>query len=220
MNKQDDLHPGRRNRHKALKKIIKISGNVLFAVIILIVAVVVFFVFQSRIPGVTPGIAGYRLYIVLSGSMEPALHTGSLVLVHSVNVDSLAVNDIITFKDFDGTDKLITHRIVAINSGEQLSFSTRGDANNVNDYKTIPASDVVGKVRLTLPYVGYLMDFARSKLGILVLVIIPGSLIALFEMWKLLKFAIQLDRERQGKIRAEVEKKADAERGEASANKL
>ena len=195
-------------------------GNILFAVLIIVAGVVIFFTIQSKITGGTPEIAGYKLYIVLSGSMEPALHTGSMALVQPINTNNLIINDIITFKGAADSDQLVTHRIVTVIPGALVSFATKGDANDVNDPQPVLASAVIGKVSKTIPYVGYAMSFARSRMGLLVLVIIPGTLIAALEMWKLFRCAVQLDREKQEKIRAELEKKAVAEGGEGSSKGL
>ena len=205
-----------KNMHARTKRVMKILGNALFVVLMLIVAVVLFFTIQSKFAGNTPGIAGYKLYIVLSGSMEPELHTGSLVIVKPADPIKLAVNDIITFRSLDNIDALITHRIVAINSGENLSFATKGDANDVNDPQSVLAANVVGKVSFSLPYVGYVLNFARSKMGLLLLVILPGVVLIILELRKLYKLAIQLDREKQAKKQAELGKATVDERSDAS----
>ena len=214
-NKTDIKSEIKGSSHKAIKRIAKILGNVVFALLVIVAAAIVFFTVQSKMAGGTPKIAGYNLYTVLSGSMEPALHTGSIVLVKPVSADTLAVNDVVTFKGSDGS-QLVTHRIVAVTPGEPLAFTTRGDANDANDQQPLLASAVVGKVIKTIPYVGFAMNFIRSKIGLLVLVILPGALIAVLEMWKLFGYAVQLDRKKQEKIRAELEERATAERGEVS----
>ena len=216
MKSKDSIKTESNSKHKTLRRIAKIFRNILFAVLIIVAGAVIFFTIQSKITGGTPEIAGYKLYIVLSGSMEPALHTGSMALVQPINTNNLIINDIITFKVTDGSDQLVTHRIVTVIPGALVSFATKGDANDANDPQPVLATAVVGKVSKTIPYVGYTMNFARSKVGLLVLVILPGALIAVLEMWKLFGYVVQLDREKQEKIRAELEKKAVAERGEVS----
>lgn len=208
-------------KKSALKKVLGIIGNIMFFAVLILAAVVIFFTVQSKMAGGTPGIGGYKIYMVLSGSMEPAIHTGSAVIVQPADVDKLAVNDIITFKGFDGSNTLITHRIAEVNK-EQLSFTTKGDANDVTDPNEVPASDVVGKVSFSVPYAGYVMNFAKSKMGLLVLVILPGTFIIALEIRKLFKYISQNDKEKQEKLRAqilaELEQKAAAERSEATEN--
>lgn len=195
------------SEHGVLKQITKIFGNIVFVAVIIIAAAVVFFLVQGKLSGGTPTIAGYKLYVVLSGSMEPELHTGSIAIVKPVITDTLAVKDIITFKSSDGSDKLITHRIVAITIDKQTSYTTKGDANDVNDPAVIPAADVIGKLSFSIPYVGYLMDFARTRNGLLFLVIIPGMFIIILEIKNLLKYAVLLDRKKRESKQAETEKR-------------
>lgn len=107
---------------------------------------------------------GLQNYIVLSGSMEPAYHTGSVVYVKAVNADRLSVGDAITFRL--AGDSMATHRIVeVVGSGENIRFRTKGDANDTEDGSLIPASDVVGKVVFTIPYLGYIASFIQTGKG-------------------------------------------------------
>lgn len=204
----------RARKRSTLKQVLKVLVNIFFIGVLVSVAVIMFFTFQSKMTSGKSSIAGYKIFVVLSGSMEPTLHTGSVVAVKPIDITKLSVKDIITFKGFENSNVLLTHRIVAINQGKQLTFVTRGDANDANDPALVPAEDVIGKVSISIPYAGYLMEFARSKEGFLVLVIIPGALIIILEMRKLLKYAVQLEREKQEKIIAELEKKAANERSE------
>lgn len=199
------------------KKTIKMLGNILFVALMLVIAVALFFAMQGKLTGSTPRIAGYKLLTVLSGSMEPELHTGSLVFVKQVEPNTLAVNDIITFRSLNDKDMLITHRIVAVNSGADLSFTTKGDANDVSDPQVVPAANIVGKTNFSIPYIGYLLDFARSKPGILFLVILPSVALIIYELFKIYKLAIQHDREKQAKIKAESEKAKEEEGSDAPA---
>lgn len=204
--KQKQSHP--------TKKVLKILGNVIFALLIVVIGFFAFFAIRSAVTGNS---SDSSLLVVLSGSMEPAMPTGALVLVQPVKTENLAVNDIITFASADGDGQLVTHRIVEINNQEQLSFSTKGDANDVIDPQTVLASAVVGKVNIVIPYVGYVVNFAKTRLGLLVLVIIPGALIALWEIRKLFQYSKQLDKEKYEKIKAELKKETEEERGDAFA---
>lgn len=107
---------------------------------------------------------GFQNYIVLSGSMEPAYHTGAVVYVKSVDADMLAVGDVITFR-LSG-DSMATHRIVeVIGSGETIQFHTKGDANDTEDGGLVQGADVAGKVVFTIPYLGYIAAFIQTGKG-------------------------------------------------------
>lgn len=122
----------------------------------------------------------YELKIVRSGSMEPAIATGSLVLIHPAT--DYKVGDVITFGDDTRTSIPTTHRIVSLrNENGTAYYSTKGDANEDGDASETPASKIIGRVIYTLPYAGYILAFSKTQLGFLLLVLIPAALIILYE---------------------------------------
>lgn len=107
---------------------------------------------------------GLQVYAVLSSSMEPAYHTGSVIYVRNTPPDELEAGDVITFR-LTG-DSVATHRIVeVIGEGEQVRFRTKGDANDTADGGYIPAENVVGKVVFTLPFLGYAAELIHTPRG-------------------------------------------------------
>lgn len=127
--------------------------------------------------------------IVLSGSMYPTIKQGDIVVSESINVNEINKNDIITFINSDQPDNYITHRIINIipfNDGI-LRFQTKGDANNDLDDHIVLPSEIVGKVSIIIPYLGYVPHFAQSLIGLFSLIIIPGLLIMMNEALKIRK---------------------------------
>ena len=105
-----------------------------------------------------------RPLVVLSGSMEPALHTGDVTVVRSVAPLDARPGDIVTFRDPDNADRLITHRVRAMHvQGDAVVFRTRGDANNVSEHWRVPASGEIGRVMYNIPKLGWVLSYARSK---------------------------------------------------------
>ena len=85
-------------------------------------------------------------------------------------------NQVITFKDQE--DRTITHRIIDVNNTKgQTVFTTKGDANPDSDSEEVSGPQIIGKVSLTLPKVGYLIAFAKTRFGSLLFVIVPAVLI-------------------------------------------
>jgi len=105
-------------------------------------------------------------FVILSGSMEPALSPGDVVIVSdSVSVQ---VGDVITF---DGGDTVpITHRIIGVEDGQYI---TKGDANENADSVPVPPANVLGRVVLSIPLVGYVILWANTGVGQILLVVIP-----------------------------------------------
>ena len=185
-----------------LGKAVNIVGNFLFALMLLIMAVLVFSLVQSRLVGGPPSVAGYQMYIVQGGSMSPTFEAGSLAFLKPVDPRQISVGDIITYRSPADRSSLTTHRVVEINrEGTSLSFTTRGDANDVNDQQPVYPENVVGEVVYTLPYLGYLMNFGQTRTGVLALVIVPGILIIIFEIKNLLYYAGQWEKEKQEKAK-------------------
>lgn len=177
---------------------VRFLSNGLFALVILMVIAMVFFVAQSRISGGPPKIAGRHMYIVLSGSMAPAFDTGSVIFVEPMEPENINEGDIITYRGLGDSGLLTTHRVVGMEeSGQDLEFITKGDANDVNDPNPIPGTNLVGKVAMSVPYLGYLMGFGQSKQGLLVLVVIPGVLLIISESFKLYKNISKMKEEKE-----------------------
>lgn len=105
-----------------------------------------------------------RPLVVLSGSMEPALRTGDVSVVRSIAPLDARPGDIVTFRDPDNADRLITHRVRAMRvQGDAVVFRTRGDANNVSEHWRVPASGEIGRLMYRIPKLGWVLSYARSK---------------------------------------------------------
>lgn len=125
---------------------------------------------------VFPITGNLKILVVQSGSMEPAINTGSIVVIRPVS--EYKVGDIITFGPVTNTRPATTHRIIdrEVAVGEVL-YVTKGDANEDPDVKSVAKKDILGKVILDIPYAGYAVDTARKPYGFLALIIIPAAII-------------------------------------------
>ncbi len=96
-------------------------------------------------------IPGYTSASITSGSMMPKLHPGDVVVAVDHGDTPIAVNTIVVFEDPQRGD-LITHRIVGINPDG--TYTTKGDANGINDVTPVPPENIRGVGRWVVPYVG------------------------------------------------------------------
>lgn len=131
---------------------------------------------------------GFRVYTVLSGSMEPTYHVASLIYVKEVDPLTLQTGDVITYMVNEET--MVTHRIVGIMPDENepgvLRFRTKGDANSSEDGTLVHSQNVIGTPVLTIPKIGYFVDYIQKPPGmyfgiagaalLLVLVFVPDLL--------------------------------------------
>src|SRR3989338_4969334 len=118
--------------------------------------------------------------IVQSGSMEPTIKTGALTIVKPLA--RYAVGDIIMFGKDTKTQVPTTHRIVAdeVRSGV-FYYTTQGDANEDPDPQQVAQSEVIGKVLFSIPYLGYVLDFAKKPLGFALLIGVPAAIVVFDE---------------------------------------
>lgn len=123
-------------------------------------------------------------YVVQSGSMSPFIPTGSIVL--TTPSKAYQQNDVITFFLENDKKNLITHRIVfakyPTDAKEETVYLTTGDANEELDRWEVKQQDVVGKVFLTVPYVGYGINLVKQPKGFILLVIIPATILVYEEL--------------------------------------
>lgn len=117
-------------------------------------------------------LVGMQVFSVLSGSMEPTYHVGSLIYVKSVDYRELEAGDVITF--LLNQDTLATHRIVEVvpdaEDPDTLRYRTKGDANEAEDGSLVHYKNVVGTPVFTIPYLGYVASYIQNP---------PGTYIAL-----------------------------------------
>ncbi|MDY3960015.1 signal peptidase I [Romboutsia timonensis] len=106
-------------------------------------------------------IIGYRSYTVLSGSMEPKFYPGDIVITKHKNKTDIQVDDIVTYRDNDGV--IITHRII---EETPEGYITKGDNNNVEDADILTKEKIIGEVKLSIPKIGYVMDFLSKPMVI------------------------------------------------------
>ncbi len=170
-----------------IKKLVSTALTLLMSLVFLLVVVAVVI---SKASGGEPAFFGYQIKTVLSGSMEPGIHTGSIVAIKpGGDMTRFQKGDVITFMNPENI--LITHRVIdaTVNTATgEATYTTKGDNNDAADSAAVSSTNVVGQYTgVTVPYVGYAMNFAVSKAGSVMLMIIPGLLLllyALYTSWK------------------------------------
>jgi signal peptidase I len=194
---------------KNLNEVLKVLFNAVLFVVFPIVAI-------TLITSKSPMFFGMRSFVVLTGSMEPTIETGSIIYtLPGVNYQD---TDIIAFKS---GDKTITHRVINLKdqAGKTVSelvspvaasqpkissvlYQTQGDANRSADSQLVSKDQVVGKVLFHIPFVGKLINFLKTPLGFLLLIILPTLLFIMGELWNIKKeIEKNLERKLMNKMR-------------------
>lgn len=109
-------------------------------------------------------------FTVNTGSMEPTLPVGSVIVTQAVH--TISVGEIISFIS---NGAVVTHRVVDVRQlGSNLAYQTKGDANEHADSGVVFAHSIIGKVRWHIPYVGKLVFFSKTLPGYFLLIVLPA----------------------------------------------
>lgn len=153
----------------------------------------------------------YQFFVVQTGSMEPAIPTGSVILVQPQ--ESYQVGDVVTVKispeaNPRNPNLTVTHRITEITeeNGERL-YTTKGDANAAADLDLRPQDSVIGRSLVHVPYLGYPVGFAKTQIGFIVLIVIPATLIVYSEILSIKKEIKRKIKERKKDSEESIEMK-------------
>ena len=160
-------------------KKIKLFKGIYYIVLVVVVLLAILFV-GSVFP--IPG--NYKIMTVLSGSMEPTIKMGSVVIMKPS--EDYKIGDIITFQKTARAKNPITHRIVEMEVIEgNPVYITKGDANEDPDSGRVYKNQIIGKVLFSIPFLGYAVDFVRKPIGFILVIVVPGAIIILDELRKI-----------------------------------
>lgn len=153
----------------------KISYKLLISLYLIYIAIII--VFSSNF-----GII--NSYTNISHSMSPLIELGSVVVVKSQ--PSYQIGDVISYyAKIDDEVAIVTHRILDIGGNVYI---TKGDANALEDRELVRPRLIIGKVIYIIPYLGYLLDFAKSQSGKIISIIFPALLIVIIELRKIYRY--------------------------------
>jgi signal peptidase len=151
------------------------SGLVLLVLLALVAPFVVFAVPQA--------VGANHGFVVLSGSMEPYMSAGDVVIVDRVPPREIGRGDVITFRQ--GGNIPTTHRVIErVADADGVAFRTMGDANEDPDAGLVSPASVLGEVVLVIPLIGFVIQFANTTVGTIALVVVPIGLLLLSEAWR------------------------------------
>jgi len=192
-----------------LKIALKILNGLITGLLVLAIATAAILAFSARRSGdAIPTIAGRKVLSVLSGSMEPAIHTGDVIIVRPLAdpANEVQDGDIITFRTKEKADMLITHRVIGTVkvAGRPVAFGTKGDNNLAPDTAVVAPEQVIGRYEWRVPYFGYVSSFIRKPIGIALFVILPGVIIIAMEFRKMWQAMSEAEAAKRAEARAEA----------------
>jgi signal peptidase len=163
-------------------------------------------------PNEVPSVLGRTPLIVLSGSMEPEISSGDLVICSNVDAANVAVGDVIAFIDpASSSSNVLTHRVVeVVNDGGSIQFKTQGDANNAADSSLVPAENLVGTFQASIPAAGNVAMFFQTVPGVILCVVVPIVILVAYDVIRRWRFDRSSAKEVEA-LRAELDSLRAAE---------
>ena len=148
----------------------KIISIIAYVILVPLLVYNLSLIFQALInPDRTPSFFGIKTYVIISGSMQPKLDIGDIVVVKDTNEENIKENDVISFRKGQG---VVTHRIIKIEDTEgKKLYITKGDNNNVEDSDKITHESIEGKVIGSIKYLGNISLILQGKMAIIVIAI-------------------------------------------------
>ncbi len=169
-----------------MKKTFKIIFNILFSVITIFSIFILFLSITNK--NDVPVIGKYSLLSVKGDSMYPVIKNGDLIVINRKHESSYEINDIISFMDSD-RKIIVTHQIVDIvNENGEFKYLTKGVNNNNIDGDYVLENEIIGKYeKFKIPFIGFVINFASTAIGYIILVVIPLGILLLIAIYKLIK---------------------------------
>lgn len=171
-----------------MKKLVKIVGNVFFAIVLVVLGFLVY----TSVQGGSPSLFGYRMLRVISSSMQPEIDEGTCILIKSMDADELKVGDVITFVSTDPSiyGYYNTHRIYDIYENEEgiRCFVTKGDANDYPDAYDVTEDRLLGVYVREFPggrALGSVISRLHERHVYFLVIILPLLLCLVSYVWQL-----------------------------------
>lgn len=163
------------NLEKRRKKV-EFSKKTFATIIYIILIPIIFYNTMIIVQAVTnaketPSVFGIKTFVIISGSMEPSLEIGDIVVIKKVDKEDLKEGDVISFRN---GESIITHRInkIIVDKNGIKQYETKGDNNNISDKSFVKYEEIEGKLFSKIPYAGKIVLLLKNKLIIIIILII------------------------------------------------
>ena len=173
-----------------VNRIMKIISSAIFVVLVLLIILIVFYIVRVNFLASNDKLGEVKInfYTILTQSMYPTIKAGDVVITYKEDNNKYNDGDVITFVSEQNGGITITHRVDEVyNVNNSYSYKTKGDNNNAPDNEITSGDNVLGKVVVKVPKVGYIQQFLVSKTGWIVAVILPCLGIVIYDILKLFK---------------------------------
>jgi len=158
------------------RQVVRLAGSACLGLLLILVV-------SLAIPALFT-LFGYRAYVIYGGSMGSALPAGSIGITETVGSETIKVGDVVAIKR-PGRALPVLHRIANMDtSGDTTVYTTQGDKNSSPDPEPVTLEGSGDRVVFAIPYLGYLVHFARGAMGRVSLLLIPSLLLLGLALWR------------------------------------
>lgn len=158
-------------KQKDLNKKTKLVRTIIWVLIIVAIYNILIVSITSILNKTGRSMFGYRAYIITTDSMKPNISQGDIIIIKETEEEKLKIDDIITFRK---NNKLITHRIIEIETDEEgnRQYVTKGDNNNIEDLEKVSCQEIEGKKTVRIPVLGKVVILLQDEVYIILIAII------------------------------------------------
>ena len=170
-------------------KFIKFLLKFIKVVVWIFVLLVIFVILVQRIFNNRVSIGSYRMFTVVTGSMDPVYRVGDVVISKEVDPSTIKKGDDVVYlgEKNDFKDKIVTHRVIKIEKKDgEYYFTTKGIANDYSD-PVISSDQIYGKVVYKPVVLSFLSGILNTKLGFYLLIFVPVAFLIFLEILDYIK---------------------------------
>lgn len=198
-----------------MKKALKIIGDVLLVIFILLAATITIISLNTKDRGVT-NVAGRILLNIQTDSMKPTINPGDLIITKQYNGEDIKQGDVISFFAFEQDTTIIkTHRVIEVNNTDgTITFTTKGDNSLAEDQVELTKNDILAIYDndnydgVKIPFVGKIFSFLQSQVGFLLCIIFPLLIFFIYQLYKFIETIIDEKKKESLREIEEARKKA------------
>ena len=187
------LRKGRRTERKKstggrVARSFSLLGNILLVCVLIVMAFISVILILDRISESVPQVGGYQVYVIKSDYFSPEVAAGSLAIGRKADLEQINTGDIITYRSAGDPAAIAAGRIAEINRENGLRMIDVSGAVASGERQSVAPEAVIGRLIYAVPYIGYLVDYAQTREGLILLIFVPGILIIIFQISKIIKY--------------------------------
>ncbi|MCI7766628.1 MAG: signal peptidase I [Oscillospiraceae bacterium] len=167
-------------KNKRKGSVVNIIEGIVIAILIILIAGMLFLYFSFSENGAAPSVFGYTIYHTKAVKMEPKIPQNTVVFGKTGDLDDIKVGSVVVCKI--GEDTVLTRVVQLVNENGEMSYVVKFDTAPANDTFKLPAENIIARATNQSSLFGSVLTFATSTFGIMLVIIIPSFIIIVFQI--------------------------------------